>query len=808
MMQIDVGAAALGSRGRPWAGRIAALAELLAVLAAIVVLLPAFARVAEFGAGRDRRFAEQGFKVQGLPEAVLPAACAEYGASAQTSLRERLCPRPRLTPTAPARPAVRDGLPSLLRQAAARGVQAFRAPALDAEARLQALRIQQHEGLGELRAIADAMAAIEAEGAPYLERFQLAPGGTTGPLPLACAMRWAEAALARPPASGAAGGAATRARADVVLLFAAALDGRAETAGLAEGAGLPAPSEPDPSECGDGFAALGTTAALMSDARQSLANARKNEATLALLQTAGWQWAAAMLLGYGLLVASRRAGSARAQAAGVAAALALWAAAAWLGRVPWPLGGSRSFEPARLEPSLWSRPAGFVQGLCLAAAVLAIWAWLSRGSRPRGGATRARAISSRVGYAGLVLATGLGWLLLLDLSANGHQSNRYLSLYHQGHLWLGMLAFSVLVFLRAPLSRGLGWTLAVAGVARRSVAHRLGRPGAVTLLVLATLAAVGLFGVALSNMRQLTSELGRVWLIVGAAWFFFMRAGPLAERLARSGTAGLSLWRHVWPMLYVVSVLVAAMVVTRDMGPLLIAGYGSGAFLAATTAQWWHQRSGRRVSALLLAVGLFAAWVAATTFALFQLGSVDSVTAARLDNLATPFASNNDQLALVTWFQRAAPPAGFGLGNVPWCGYAAAGRCSGVPAQIHSDYTFTAIVGVFGAGAAWVASLGCAVWLHRLIRHHGRVTQGEPRWVAHAGQIASDSQGLLSWLALAWVVLCLCQLAVTVAGNLAVLPLTGVTFPFVSFGLTSLLVNLAFLALCLTLELPPRGRDV
>ena len=67
-------------------------------------------------------------------------------------------------------------------------------------------------------------------------------------------------------------------------------------------------------------------------------------------------------------------------------------------------------------------------------------------------------MSSRVGYPGLVLATGLGALLLLDLSANGHPVNRYLALYHQGHLWLGMLLFSVLLFLRQPLARGLGWT--------------------------------------------------------------------------------------------------------------------------------------------------------------------------------------------------------------------------------------------------------------------------------------------------------------------------------------------------------------
>jgi cell division protein FtsW (lipid II flippase) len=69
--------------------------------------------------------------------------------------------------------------------------------------------------------------------------------------------------------------------------------------------------------------------------------------------------------------------------------------------------------------------------------------------------------------------------------------------------------------------------------------------------------------------------------------------------------------------------------------------------------------------------------------------------------------------------------------------------------------------------------------------------------VADGARLANDSQALLSWVAVSWVVLTLCQLAVTVAGNQAVLPLTGVTFPLVSYGLTSLTVNLAFLALCL-----------
>jgi cell division protein FtsW (lipid II flippase) len=346
----------------------------------------------------------------------------------------------------------------------------------------------------------------------------------------------------------------------------------------------------------------------------------------------------------------------------------------------------------------------------------------------------------------------------------------------------------------------------MSGEIARLARLRLGSWRTLATLVLATLAAVAVLGLALSNLRQVTSEMGRVWLIVGAAWFCFMRGGPLAERLSRSGGTAASALRYVWPLLFVVSVLIAAMLVTHDMGPLLIAGYASGAFLAASVAMWWHQRSGSKVGAIALAVVLFAAWIAAVTMALFELGAIDSVTAARLESVSAPLASTNDQLALVSWFQRAAPRDGFGVGAVPWCGYSPVGRCGGVPAQIQSDYTFTAIVGAFGSTMAWVASIGTAVWLHRLIRHHGRVTSGEPRFVRVDGRITHDGQAFVSWIAMGWIVLTMCQLAVTVAGNLAVLPLTGVTFPFVSFGMTSLVVNMAFLALCLNVDLPARGR--
>ena len=86
-------------------------------------------------------------------------------------------------------------------------------------------------------------------------------------------------------------------------------------------------------------------------------------------------------------------------------------------------------------------------------------------------------------------------------------------------------------------SRGVAWLLSVGGETLARASRRRGRFGVAVVLVLATATAVLAFGLALAHLRQLTSELGRVWLIGGAAWFFFLRAGPLTERLARGGTA-------------------------------------------------------------------------------------------------------------------------------------------------------------------------------------------------------------------------------------------------------------------------------
>ena len=770
------------------------LFEALFTLLAVALLLPRFFILAANIEGRDGRFALEPIEVAALPTPVLPDVCKTHAALAEPFVAERLCRRG----VRVAEPTSVERIPSALLAASAHVKAAFGAPIARAEARISELEAQRRDGASDVLQSGDAIDGVHAVIRPFVQRYAIDAQHASMPLPLACAYETVASMRATPKRAQIGEGADT-ARANAVLLLAAAFDGDARTGSLAQNALLP-----DAFRAKDGGCAalplseaLGRAAALMSDAHHAAQNSAKNDAMRSLLQFAGVQWAAAMLIGLLLLNLSRKANFA---AVGVALSLATWAVAAWVARIPWPFATDRAFVAARDAALPLAPPAPFVLALLACAAIVAIASVALRKTLR----TTPQTVATRVGYGGFVVATGIGWLLLLDLSANGNPSNRYLALYHQGHLWLAMLLLTCISFMRQPLGRGFSWTLAMFDGLAATTARALGPVGAKLAAVALTLALIATFGALLANLRQVTSELGRLWLMMGAAWFFFLRGAPLAERLARNGTSMASLVRYVLPLAFVVVVLIGAMTLTRDMGPLLISGYAAGAFVAASGAMWLHQRYRLTYAAFATALIVFIAWIAIVTFALFRVGAVDDVTAARLENLAAPLASGNDQLALVTWFQRASPINGYGLGAVPWCGYGASVGCAGVPAQVQSDYTFTALVGAFGAPVAWILTLGCALWLHRLIRHHGRVTRGEPHFVARAGRIVSDEQGFLSWLALTWVVLALCQLAVTVAGNLAVIPLTGVTFPFVSFGMTSLFVNVAMLALAINVNVPRR----
>ena len=414
-------------------------------------------------------------------------------------------------------------------------------------------------------------------------------------------------------------------------------------------------------------------------------------------------------------------------------------------------------------------------------------------------------IASRCAYPGFVLFVGLGWMLLADLSTHAYPENRFQALYQQAYVFLAFMLASVLPILSVPLARlGLSlWTLlpllAAGRIRRTLIGWGFGLVLAVGLLVF--------IKVFFSGHRQNTSEIFRFMLLSGLAWFLLARAEALAST-SLSLEQNKAWWKKslltlrltllglrvklALPLLILLGFVAMGLVWTDDFGPLLVVLYGGALFFGLLVARWqaglWGEAPGLGLGMLAI-----AGYVWSVTYLLLQFGGQVSVRVGeRLESALHPFLASNDQIAHILWFQEAAlDNGGFGLGFSPWCGEAS-GACLGVPPQIQSDYIVTALIGVFG-NASWVLLALFVFWLWRLARSHPAATSGK---VESAGL----DQAWLSWMTLCWVGLSLVQMAVTVAGNRGWLPLTGITFPFLSYGAWSLLGNALFLGLSLHLH--------
>jgi cell division protein FtsW (lipid II flippase) len=531
-------------------------------------------------------------------------------------------------------------------------------------------------------------------------------------------------------------------------------------------------------------------AEIVGKARLSEQNASKSLAMQRLLENAHWYLAVWAVVALFILQIGRRPVYA---GRFLMVALLAWAAVGWSSRIGAGWLFDEQLAIAWLMANRW--PAG-------AAVVLALGLLLLSRRKSARIPVPAQAPASAVGYAGFVLFAGLGWWVLLDLSATGHYQSRFLALYQQAYVFACFVLLSVLPTIRLGLAQTTARWLALFVLLTQAgtSGFRRYRPWlvyagvAVIVLVLA--------GVIFRNHRQLTSEIFRAWLIFGVSWFFFVR-GESSFGTSRNAARGL------FALAFIVFVPVLGLMLTDDLGPLLVILYATSVFWGAAVAFAVFDKAGYRpwVGAVT-ALAAAAAWVYFVTFALLRalpavsawvaevfgfagpLGRVEE----RLAAVRNPFIASNDQLAIVTWFQESAPTGGYGFGAVPWCSDTASG-CRGVPNQIQSDYIFTALVGVYGMAAALALVVLLALWLTRVVINHRRVTRG----VVTFDTPTAAQQAWISWIAVCWVGLTLAQLAITVAGNVGWLPLTGINFPFVSFGLWSLLANTFFLGLAINL---------
>jgi peptidoglycan glycosyltransferase len=278
----------------------------------------------------------------------------------------------------------------------------------------------------------------------------------------------------------------------------------------------------------------------------------------------------------------------------------------------------------------------------------------------------------------------------------------------------------------------------------------------VTLLLL-----VFLFGDEVNGVRLMLrvgpiagqpSELLKVILVVFLAGYLAENRALLAGTSLRVGPLDLPPLAYLLPMLAMWGIALAVVVVQRDLGAaLLFFAVFLGLLYVAT----------QRTS--FVALGLLLAAVGSVF-----LYAVEPTVQVRVAIWLDPFAQ-----ALGSGFQIVRGLYAFGRGGLVGTGLGAGlpspDGTLAVPA-LHTDYVFAGLAEELGAAGA-IALIG----LYLVIAERG---------LRIAARGADDFRALL---AAGLTLVLVLQAALIMAGDLKLVPLTGVTLPFVAYGGSSLL---------------------
>jgi cell division protein FtsW (lipid II flippase) len=273
------------------------------------------------------------------------------------------------------------------------------------------------------------------------------------------------------------------------------------------------------------------------------------------------------------------------------------------------------------------------------------------------------------------------------------------------------------------------------------------------------------------------SELLKVILVVFLAGYLSENRALLAEESTRIGPIRLPPVPYLAPMVVMWAIALGIVVVQRDLGAALL-------FFAVFLLLLYVATG--RPSYVFLGLVLFVAGA----FVLYNLfGHVH----ARVDNWLDPWRDPQG-----AGFQVVQALYAFGRGGILGVGLGAGLPTIGghlpVPA-VHTDYPLAAIGEELG-----LAGLLAVLGLYLVV-----VTRGL--------RIAAASHDEFRSLLAAGLSLVIgVQAFIIAAGNLKLIPLTGITLPFISYGGSSLLANAIVVGLLLALsdrgaEPPPAPRD-
>lgn len=433
-----------------------------------------------------------------------------------------------------------------------------------------------------------------------------------------------------------------------------------------------------------------------------------------------------------------------------------------------------TFEQLFATTGIWMFAAG-------ALFLVALWNGWRSSSIPTPNYQFKHAAASPWVFPGFVLFSGLGWLWLLDWAARGHLDKQFVGIYQIDWLWLAFAVFTEVAAhqgqLLAAMSRFASWL-------DRPGAMRVSMPNVLLLSGLlawtGVLATVGHFNTGdtgdLRNYQRhaaLLAELMRVpvWLALGWVLYRWVETGQRA-------TQGM------FAVAALLVVLVSGLKIDHDGGPIL----------AQTIAVVWIS-SGLIQALLARRVGRMLSWPVATAAAV--LGTAGAIWLAfvnapskRVDAMALDYQGPLDFLSVMHWLLDAAPAFGFGIGKTPWCGYAQVvglvPQClrAGVPDQIQSDYVASAMLALWGWLPTFLLLAALLLWLWDLLRK------------GPATHTAALNLGLLrQWIVMGFSVTSGVQIAISAAGTLGRMPLTGLAIPMLSLGGAGLISTALFAGL-------------
>ncbi|MFN8034731.1 MAG: FtsW/RodA/SpoVE family cell cycle protein [Acidimicrobiia bacterium] len=256
------------------------------------------------------------------------------------------------------------------------------------------------------------------------------------------------------------------------------------------------------------------------------------------------------------------------------------------------------------------------------------------------------------------------------------------------------------------------------------------------------------------------SEASKVFLVIFAAAYLADKQEVLAEGTLRMGGVRLPHPKHLGPLLFAWGTTITLMVVQKDLGSSLL-------FFAIFTAML-YMATGRKI--FLVGGGIVFIASATLAYHLFEHVRV------RVSTWADPWS-----VASGKGYQLVQSLFAFGTG-----GFAGTGLGLGSPDKIPvvaRDFIFAAIaeeLGLLGTVAVILAFL---------------------LLVGSGFRIAVESDRAFSKLFAAGLTTIIgVQTFIIVAGVTRVIPLTGITLPFVAYGGSSLVMNFVILALLLRMS--------